>query len=89
MIFVYVKHYLNKEGRIYFDNVWYPYIRERIQQAKGFINIESSRDSSCDDCINITVTFENQDRLMAWVEHPDPQRVVGKLDIYRTKDQRW
>lgn len=89
MIFVYVKHYLNEAGRTYFDNTWYPYIRERIQQEKGFVNIECSRDTSCEDCINITVTFENHDMLMAWAEHPDHQRVADDLDIYRTKAQRW
>lgn len=89
MIFVYVKHYLNEVGRAYFDDTWYPYVRARIQQEKGFVNIESSRDLSCDDCINITVTFENYDTLMAWAEHPDHKKVANVLDVYRTQGQRW
>lgn len=89
MIFVHVKHYLNKEGRAYFDGTWYPYVKERISQQKGFVNIESSRDLSCEDCINIIVTFENHEKLMAWVEHADHQKVIHDLDVYRIKAQRW
>ncbi len=89
MIFVYVKHYLNEAGRAYFDDTWYPYVKERISKQKGFINIENSKGLSCDNCINITVTFENHDTLMAWVEHVDHKKIVHDLDAYRTKGQRW
>lgn len=89
MIFVYVKHFLSEKGRIYFDNKWYPYVNERIRRQEGFVSIETSRESSCENCINITVIFEDQEKLMTWVKHQDHQMVINDLDIYRTKGQRW
>ena len=89
MIVVYVKHYLNEAGRAYFNDIWYPYVKERIRQQNGFVNIESSRDLSCDDAINMTVAFENNETLMAWAEHADHQKIVQDLDVYRTKAQCW
>ncbi len=89
MISVYVKHFLNKDGRVFFDDKWYPYVNERIRKQEGFVSIEASRDSFCKNCINILVVFENQEKLMAWVNHPDHQTVINDLDIYRIQGQRW
>ncbi len=90
MISVYVKHYLNEAGKAYFDDTWYPYVKERIRQQQGFISIAIlTEDLFCNACVNIIVTFENHEMLMAWVEHPDHQKIVHDLDVYRTKGQRW
>ena len=89
MIVVYVKHYLNEDGRSYFDEKWFPYVRSIITKQEGFLGIDTFRDDQDKGCINITVKFTDSETLDRWVKNDFHQEVINDLDPYRTKGQRW
>ena len=91
MITVYVKHYLNEEGKVYFHEKWYPSVENLIKQQAGFISINTFSDGLCEACINIIVKFTNAQTLKAWVKQDVHQIILDDLDPYRviTKGQRW
>jgi len=89
MIVVYVKHYLNKIGRDYFDTDWFPRVLNLISQQNGFLDITTSRDKDDPECINIIVKFNSSENLYLWVNNDLHQEVINNLDPYRTKGQRW
>lgn len=85
MIIVYVKHYLNADGKRFFDRQWFPEVNRLIRQQRGFIAIESYQDKLDYDCIHITVKFISKETLDAWVATEDHARVINQLDCYRTR----
>ena len=89
MITVYVRHYLNENGRTYFDKEWFPYVQQIIIQQMGYELIQASKDEFDVDCRNIIVKFKNQETLNDWVNHPSHQEVINNLDKYRTKAWHW
>lgn len=85
MIIVYVKHYLNRPGLKYFDDIWYPKVCKIIEKQPGFVAIESHKDTLDPRCVHITVRFMDSDSLEAWGKTHEHSQVINLLDPYRTK----
>ena len=86
MIIVYVKHYLTKSGMKFFNDEWFPDVKETISQQPGYVLISHDKHQDKDDCVNITVKFENETTLNDWVTHPKHDPFVNALDKYRSRN---
>ena len=85
MIIAYVKHNLTPEGKQYFQEKWFPMVEGFISVQKGFLLIEYHPDQKQEDCLHITVKFDNQENLDTWVATPEHASVLNLLDPYRTR----
>jgi len=68
MIIVYVKHYLNKEGKAFVQQYWFPMVKKVMQQQLGYISFKHEVEQDCDDCVNLVVTFDDEINLQQWVD---------------------
>lgn len=86
MYIVYVRHYLNKSGLVYFKEVWLPLVKSLIDQQIGFVSLVHDFAKDANDCINVIVTFDSQFNLEKWAEHKDHDSLINALDNYRSRD---
>jgi antibiotic biosynthesis monooxygenase (ABM) superfamily enzyme len=86
MIIVYVKHYLNKEGRAFVREHWFSMVKRLMQQQSGYISFKHKAEQDYDDCVNLVVTFDNEINLQHWVDIKEHDKFVNMLDDYRSRD---
>ncbi len=88
MFIVYVKHYLNHDGLIYFNQNWFPKVQSIMSLQKGYHSVQHEHMRDTQDCVNVTVIFETKVLLEAWADHPEHETLVRALDVFRSR-QYW
>lgn len=83
MILVKVNHYLIEKGLDYFP-IWFENLFECISKKRGFVDIAHSINKYENIC-NIVLLFDNKSNLNNWATSSEHDKIVGKLDEYRTK----
>lgn len=85
MLTVYVKHYLTDEGKEYIKNIWYPWVYREMSKQLGYVAFSHDEALDEDDCINLSVTFESQETIDAWVAQPIHEELITAIDQYRSR----
>ena len=83
-IIIYVKHYLNFAGLKYFEECWFPLVHAIMSQQKGFLLLE--HEGTMEDCVYITLKFENEQTFHKWVEYTGHEDLVNALDPFRSRN---
>lgn len=86
MYIVYVKHYLNNQGIHYFHTTWFPKVKLIMSQQQGYISVKHDVTRDDNDCVNVIVTFDTQENLEIWAEHPLHDELVIALECYRCRE---
>lgn len=86
MFIVLVKHYLTTDGISFLHQNWLPRVKDIMSQQEGYISVVHDAEKDHDDCVNIIVTFKNQETLNNWANHPEHGSLVNALDSYRNRD---
>lgn len=85
MLIVYVKHFLNHDGRQIFES-WFNDCYDYISKQNGFISLDRAYDNTETEVIHIWLRIENREKMLAWGETTEHAQLIARLDPYRTKD---
>lgn len=85
MIIVYVKHYLTPEGMVYFEKEWWERVQSTIRKQKGFVSLVYRKSEDEDDCIDLTLKFNDEDTLDEWASLPAHEKLIEELIPYRSR----
>ncbi len=86
MITVYVRHYLNDAGIEHVTSEWFPLVMSYMCTQEGFVSFTNDTTLNKDDCVNLTVTFVDEQAIENWIAHPEHDNVVNALDTYRSRN---
>ncbi|MFT3741536.1 MAG: hypothetical protein QM752_02515 [Gammaproteobacteria bacterium] len=84
MVVVHVKHYLNNNGILFF-NEWFINISKILKSQDGFISIGYGQDKKNISCMSVLLKFENEEKLSIWGKSRLHDLEVSKLDPYRIR----
>lgn len=82
-VVIHVKHYLNSDGLNYFEQCWFPLVHAIISQQEGFLLLEHN--ATKEDCVVITLKFEDEQTFHKWVDYPGHDDLVNALDPFRSR----
>ena len=86
MFIVYVRHYLNNQGVQFFHTNWFPQVQKIMSLQNGYISVNHDATRDYNDCINVTVTFDDKKNLEKWAEHKDHDALLSSLNLYRSRN---
>lgn len=86
MHIIFVKHYLNAEGLMYFSNQWFPKVHDTMRHQQGFISLSHESSYDYDDCVHVLVKFKDQATLESWGYSAAHDALVDALDRFRSKN---
>lgn len=84
-VYVYVKHFLTNEGKVFFEDVWFPKVLAKLKEQAGFISIERREDVATPDCIDIKLIFKDENTLNDWIDVPEHDSLIEELTPYRSR----
>lgn len=56
-----------------------------MRKQRGYIAFTQDEELNENDCINLSVKFEDQETIDAWVAEPVHDKLVTAIDKYRSK----
>src|SRR5579862_7677743 len=85
MLIIHVKHYLNLNGRHFFD-AWFKDCYRYLSQQDGFISLHRAFDDTETETVHIWLHFENREKITIWGTSSEHAKLISTLDPYRTQD---
>ena len=87
MLLILVEHYLNQEGKNYFEE-WINEVRIILGKYKGFQSIEKNEDIENTDRSLLLLKFENLELLRIWSSSQEHDKMIKLLKKYMIKKQK-
>ena len=87
MVFVYVQHFLDEEGRRYFPT-WLRETADVLRTFEGFVSIEQLKHVEEPEGCSLGLRFTSLDLLRVWSRSREHDALITKLGPYRYQKQR-
>lgn len=86
MIVVHIEHFLNEEGRHYFEE-WVAEVTQTLRNFEGFISISILEKIAPKNESHLLLTFENETLLKKWANSREHDDLIHKLKPYQNRKQ--
>ncbi|NGP89916.1 antibiotic biosynthesis monooxygenase family protein [Fodinibius halophilus] len=85
-VVVIVEHFLNRDGREYFDD-WIEEVRNVLDSYEGFRSLQRIFDPQQNDRTLLYLTFEELDQLREWSSSDDHEAMLDLIIPYQQQKQ--
>lgn len=86
MIFVFVEHFLNEEGKAYFPK-WLKELSSVLPNHEGFVSIEKIEDVENDERSLLMLKFKDYELLRKWSKSDEHDKMLSLLRKYMLRKQ--